>query len=463
MRELAELLGEKKRRHDRTKLDRYRPYAKQRAFHEAGATYRERLLRAGNQLGKTFAGAAEMAMHLTGRYPAWWKGRRFDHAIQAIAGSESTELTRKGVQTLLVGPPETESEWGTGTIPGDSIVDWSRRVGTPNALDSVSVKHESGGISTLLFQAYEQGRSKWQALTAHLVWFDEEPPLDIYTEGLTRTNATDGIVFMTFTPLFGMSEVVRRFLMERSDDRSDTNMVIEDAEHIKPDKRAQIIASYPAHEREARVKGIPILGSGRIFPIAEEQIICEPVGLEDHWAQIIGVDFGTDHPFAAVHLAWDRDADVIYVVKTHRVRQQTPILHAASVRPWGEWIPVAWPHDGLQHDKGGSGEQLAAQYRDQKLNMLHDHATHEEGGYGTEAGVLEMLDRMQTGRLKVFKGLNDWFEEFRLYHRKDGKIVKELDDLMSATRYAIMMKRFAEVPPRKRKLALGRAVGWQAA
>lgn len=79
--------------------------------------------------------------------------------------------------------------------------------------------------------------------------------------------------------------------------------------------------------------------------------------------------------------------------------------------------------------------------------MLDEHATHEQGGNGVEAGIMEMLERMQTGRLKVFRHLEDWMSEFRLYHRKDGKIVKERDDLMSATRYAIMMKRFASPEP----------------
>jgi hypothetical protein len=107
---------------------------------------------------------------------------------------------------------------------------------------------------------------------------------------------------------------------------------------------------------------------------------------------------------------------------------------------------VAWPHDGYQHDKG-SGEGLGSQYREQGLNLLLNHATHADGGNGLEAGVMEMLDRMQTGRLKVFRHLGDWLGEFRMYHRQDGKIVNERDDLISATRYAVMMKRFAETAP----------------
>jgi phage terminase large subunit-like protein len=71
-----------------------------------------------------------------------------------------------------------------------------------------------GRLSTLLFKAYEQGRTAWQGDTLHGVWFDEEPPLDIYSEGLTCTNATGGIVMLTFTPLKGLSEVVRMYLSE---------------------------------------------------------------------------------------------------------------------------------------------------------------------------------------------------------------------------------------------------------
>ena len=81
---------------------------------------------------------------------------------------------------------------------------------------------------------------------------------------------------------------------------------------------------------------------------------------------------------------------------------------------------------------------------------------------GVEAGLMEMLGRMQTGRFKVFAHLNDWFEEFRLYHRKDGKVVKEFDDLMSATRYALMMLRYANTEPIKR-VRTPPSGSWQAA
>lgn len=243
--------------------------------------------------------------------------------------------------------------------------------------------------------------------------------------------------------------------------RAIVRMTIEDAEHYTPEQRAAIIASYPEHEREARVKGLPTLGSGRVFPVKEELITIEAIPIPSHWVRINGLDFGYDHPFAAASCAWDRDADVWYVTAIYRESKATPVIHSASIKPWGQWIPCAWPHDGLQHDKG-SGDQLAALYREQGLNVLPERATFEDGGNGVEAGVTEMLDRMQTGRFKVFSHLKEWFDEFRLYHRADGKIVKERDDLLCATRYAVMMKRFAETEPRARP-SHRHSGGWQGA
>ena len=221
-----------------------------------------------------------------------------------------------------------------------------------------------------------------------------------------------------------------------------TRMTIEDAEHYTKAEREAIIAAYPAHERDARAKGIPILGSGRIFPISQEAIECEPFAIPEHWAQLGGIDFGWDHPTAGIKLAHDRDEDKLYITAAYKCKEQTPVIHAAALKPFGSDLLWAWPHDGYQHDKG-SGKELRKQYADLGLEMLPDHATFLDGGNGVEAGLMIMLDMMQTGRLKVFRHLHEWFSEFLLFHRKDGKVVKEFDDLMAATRYAIMMIRFA--------------------
>jgi phage terminase large subunit-like protein len=454
-RRLGALEAEWERRKSENRLAAYRPYAKQAEFHAAGATHRERLFLAGNQLGKTIAGSFETAIHLTGRYPEWWQGKVFDHPPVGWAAGVTGETTRDTVQRLLLGRP---GQIGTGAIPKQCILATTRALGVSDLMDTVQIAHASGKPAILAFKFYEKGREKWQAETLDFVWDDEEPPLDIYTEGLTRTNATNGINYLTATPLKGMTDVIKSFLISPTLARKTITMTIDDAEHYTPEQRAQIAASYPAHEREARTKGIPTLGSGRVFPVSEETISEPAIVIPDIWARIAGHDFGWDHPQATVWLAHDRDNDVVHVTDCWRARETTPVVAAAAIKARGAWIPVAWPHDGLQHDKG-SGQELATQYRNEGVKMLPERATFEDGGFGVEAGVMEMLDRMQTGRLKVAAHLVEWFEEFRMYHRKNGLIVKEGDDLMSATRYALMMLRFAVTKPKPKKPAASAHVG----
>ena len=379
-------------------------------------------------------------MHLTGLYPDWWQGRRFGHPISMWAAGVTNEATRDNVQRMLAGDSE---EWGTGTIPHTEIAKVVPGRGIPGLLDHLLIRHKSGGTSRLQFKAYEQGYQKWQGPTLHVVWFDEEPPQDIYSEGLSRTNATDGMVFLTFTPLEGMTEVVSHFYPEPdTDERFFERMEIDDAAHISQKKRLSIIASYRPHEREARVKGLPMLGSGKIFMVPEDMLIEKAFDIPRSWPQIGGIDFGWDHPTACVWLAWDRDSDTIHVTHCYRQSEATPVVHAHAMKARGIEIPWAWPHDGYVHDRQ-SGKPLADSYKKLGILMLPRHSTFIDGSYGVEAGVMEMLERMESGRFKVAEQLSQWFDEFRLYHRKDGKIVKEREDLMAATRYAMMMLRFA--------------------
>ncbi len=217
---------------------------------------------------------------------------------------------------------------------------------------------------------------------------------------------------------------------------------IDDAEHSTKEQKDQIIASYPAHEREARVKGNPVLGSGRVFPVAEEKLAIPHRTFPPHFARLGGLDFGWNHPTAAVEIVHDRDADVIYVTKCHRLKEASVIEHAATLRGWGD-LKFAWPRDGQRGTLEAAGIPLAEQFRKQGLKMLPDPATFADGSVSVEAGVMEMLTRMESGRFKVFDHLHDWFSEFRLFHRLEGKIVPEYDDLLSATRYAVVMLRYA--------------------
>jgi len=428
------------------RLASYAPYPKQHEFHLQGALHRERLFSAGNQLGKTWSGAAEAAYHATGLYPDWWPGRRIDRANTGFAGGISGELVREGPQRLLCGTPGDPEAFGSGMLPRECIVDSSPARGIPNLLDSVTVRHVSGGKSRILFKAYNQGRLAWQAQTVDWVWYDEEPPPEIYSEGMTRTNLSLGPNWLTFTPLQGMSQVAALFFIYPTPARALVKMTIYEAGHYTREQADAILASYPKHERQARGFGEPMLGSGAIFPVPEEVIVVADFPIPPYWPRIGGMDFGWDHPFAGVELAIDKDADVIYLTRCYRRAEAAALVHVEALRPWGRHLRWAWPHDGLQHDKG-SGEQLADQFRKLGLKTLRERATFPDGTNGVEAGLAEMLGRMETGRWKVFASCVDWLEEYRTYHRKDGKIVKVGDDAISASRYAMMMRRHARPVP----------------
>jgi hypothetical protein len=224
--------------------------------------------------------------------------------------------------------------------------------------------------------------------------------------------------------------------------------------------RANKLASIPEHERDMRSKGTPLAGAGVLFNVPDEKILVDPIEIPKHWVRITGIDFGWDHPFGAAQLAWDRDADVIYVVADYRESKVLPAVHASVINKWGDWIPVMWPHDGLNTEKG-TGETLIDQYRLAHVNVWHEKATNPpfpgddegKGGNSVEAPLLEMLERMHTGRWKVFRTCRIWIEEKRMYHRDlNMKIVKYADDVISASRYAYMMRRHATTQTFKVKM-----------
>ena len=431
------------------KMAFFEPYEKQKLFFELGATKREVMLMAANQYGKSDAGAFATACHLTGLYPDWWRGKRWTRPTRGWIAGETSLVVRDVQQRKLCGEPGVTAAFGTGMIPKDCFTDRpSMARGITDAYDTIQVRHKSGGVSIGRFKSYEQGRTKFQGETLDWGWADEEPDEEVYSEFLTRISE-GGRMFMTFTPMKGRSKVVLRFLEVASPDRAFVNATLAEAKHFSQEEIKRRIEGYLPHERDARALGKPVLGSGAVYHFPEEAIREPTIALADvpiTWAKLWAIDFGIDHPFGAVLGAVDRDVDCVHILHAFRSVGGLPLMHASAMRGVAAAVPVAWPHDGHQRDKG-SGEQLSAIYRKHGLSMLADHAQFEAGGYSREAAVMEIAERAVTGHFKVAAHLADWFEEFRLYHRKDGLIVPIEDDLMSATEKFIMAKRFARAVP----------------
>lgn len=204
---------------------RYENYPKHMRFFEAGADHRERLFMAANRVGKTIGGAYEATCHATGLYPHWWKGRTFDFPTDGWVAGDTGQTTRDILQDALFGYPN--SAIGTGMIPADKIISVRRRSGgIADAFDTVRVKHVSGGESVIGFKSFDQGRRSYQGTGKHWVWLDEECPADVYNECLIRTMTTGGVVYVTFTPLQGMTMFIQDFLKDAIRIAEDRGMVI---------------------------------------------------------------------------------------------------------------------------------------------------------------------------------------------------------------------------------------------
>jgi len=427
--------------------DNIGPYNWQVEFHNAGATYPERMMMAANRVGKTRSGAAETAMHLTGWYPDWWQGRRFDEPVDWWCGSETNEASRDIVQMALVGPV---GQFGTGWIPAEALIGepTKRQAGIGNVVDTILVRHKTGGISQCTLKTYEQGEKVWQGTSKHGIWLDEEPPMKIFTEALTRLLDKRGIMIVTRTPLAGVSEVVRHF----TDAQEGSGIYVksaswDDAPHLDEESKKRLAASYPDWERETRTRGVPLTGTGLVFPIEEDRIVCDPFELPRWYRRINGIDFGIDHPGAGVFLAIDPESGTVYLYDCYKARNETALYHATAMRKHGDWIPNAWPHDGHDRDKG-SGEAIKNQFRQHGCYMLKEHAQYpDERGNNVNPGLDEMFEYMKTGRFKVFKTCRQWLEERRMYCREDGKVVRKFDDVISASRYAFVMRRYARPKP----------------
>ena len=171
----------------------------------------ERCMMAANRVGKTWGvGGYETALHVTGLYPEWWDGRRFDHPIDAWVAGDTLTTTRDIVQMALMGPA---GNFGTGLIPGDAIIgNPTMKSGVSGGIDFTRIKHSSGGTSMIGFKSYDQGRKTFQGTAKHLAWLDEEPDEDVYDECMMRLATTNGMMLTTFTPLEGLSKVALKFL-----------------------------------------------------------------------------------------------------------------------------------------------------------------------------------------------------------------------------------------------------------
>jgi phage terminase large subunit-like protein len=416
-------------------------YLKHLEFFAVGATFKERLFMAANRVGKSEAGAYEVTCHLTGLYPPWWEGRRFDHPVEVWASGTNSQTTRDIVQAKLLGAVQ---EPGTGMIPGHLITKMITARGLPGALEGAHTRHISGGTSLLGLKSYEQGRQSFEGTAKHVIWDDEEPPGDVYTEQLLRTATTKGIVLVTFTPLQGMSDVVKGFLEPDSDLAREFKTHVQagwkDVPHLDETEKRALMASIPPYQIQARTEGEPALGSGAIYPIGESEILVPTRAIPETWRRVYAMDVGWNKT-AVIWGAEDPGSQNLELYDEHYMGQGEPASHAHAVKARGDWIY------GVIDPASLGSSQIDGRTLMEIYGTLGLHLNPAVNA--VEAGLTEVWNLLVTGRLKVQEHLHNWRSEFRKYHRDEkGKIVKASDHLMDGTRYlAVSGRAYLRVKP----------------
>lgn len=434
----------------------YTPDVPMRQFFDNGNDTRIRGLISANRVGKTYSSTFEVVCHATGIYPTkethgWdWHGVRYKNATKGWVLGYTMEsiCSPKNIRDLLIGTPD---DWGTGWIPKHLIDHMSFVNEGKGLVKEIKVKHTSGDISSIGIRFYSQGMSVLMGASLDYFLIDESPKDDtIFPQMVTRIQKAQdrlGRGMVSATPEFGLQPLIEAFVSPDGPyHKGYTGCTVWDVSHITEQDIVNMKADIPKHQWDMRLKGLPVLGSGAVYPIEQKDIEYDNIPIEDHWKVVIGIDFGWTHPAAVVFVAWDMDTDMIYVYQAKKQAEWSLPEMAAFINSNGTY-PVVWPADGGNETQGASGIGMKDQLDSFGCNMnnerFHNPIVDGKKNNAVEAGLANIRTMLKIGKLKIHRNLLDLLNEYRVYHYdpKTGKVSKTNDDLMDAMRYAVQSVR----------------------
>ena len=427
-------------------------YPRHKLFFDLGRENRERVFLCANRFGKSVAGAFETGCHLTGLYPDWWTGRRFDKPVKFwVAGKDKT-TTRDTLQKELFG---SINAFGTGMIPAEMIDrTWSMQ-GVPAGIELANIKHVSGGLSQVGFKSYDRGVDSFFGTAMDGIWLDEECPEDVYGECLLRTMTTNGLLYLTFTPKKGLTPLVLglakaskfidsdRFIEMEEGLENPSRVVVmgswDDVPHLDEKSKQEILQGTPPALRDAVSKGIPTIGEGTVFPLSRSDIEVEDFSIPPHWKRWYGMDVGGWT--ACTFMAENPDTGQLYVTGVYKRDRAEPLIHAQGIKNIAKnWMMGAIDPSSRQRSQS-DGQQLMVMYRNLGLNIV-------PANNAVDAGISQMWELLSTGKMKVFKSCTPLFSEMMVYRYENGRIKKENDHIMDSWRYAVMTRdKVSRTPP----------------
>ena len=441
-------------------LKYFRPFPHQLKFFATGLTASRRGLIAANRTGKTVATCYELAYHLTGEYPAWWAGRKWNKPISAFVTGESWDQVARVLQEELVGTSDSKIQHaiGTGAIPRKNIVLDTMRNDGANVM-SLEIRHRSGQRSRLLFGNYTQEVRNMQGFKMDIVVFDEQPPDDMFSELVTRTATTQGQILCSFTPLKGTNGLVARFLARESgyeylqvgwDDLPEYSPWGEP--FLLQETRKQMLIDFMPHEREARTKGRPIMGKGAIFPIRDwptyatgEYKFSDMPELE----RVIALDLGLVNDSTVISLMYwhpyTREAWLDVQITVNGVDEANPTSYVQHLmRPEVYGAPIVLPADaGTQGRYTMSALSLREFFEGYNLNVYPHAIMNPKDSEGRVTnnkafGINQMRQMLEAGTLHINSRCHKFLTEAQNYYVDEKGRYSDPDDHIDSARYAIL-------------------------
>jgi len=439
-------------------LKYFRPFEHQRRFFATHLSPRRGIL-AANRIGKTVSTCYETAMHLTGQYPDWWCGHRFDQPITAMVAGEGWSQVAMVLQNELLGTQDVKirEQLGTGAIPRSCIVTDTMRSDGANCM-GVEILHPRGK-SYLLFANYTQEVRQMQGFKLNLAVFDEQPPDDFFSEIVTRTATTQGKILCSFTPLKGLNGLVSKF-WNREDGYDFIRVAWSDVPEYDPwgepfllaETRAQLERDYLPHEREARIAGKPVMGQGAVFQIRSWPTYATGdynFREMNNIYRIIALDLGLVNDKTVISLMYwnpvEREAWLHRQICVTGLEEANPTNYINHLmRPEVFGTPIVLPPDagtaGRYTMSALSIRQLFEQY---ELNVWPRPIMNPPDDQGRTTnhkafGINIMRQMLEAGTLHVNENCQDFLREAQNYYVDPQGRFSDPDDCIDSARYALL-------------------------